>query len=188
MQNHRIFVTLLLVLVLNVCASAPLRAETVTISDLGVDNAQGAVSVGFSIVVDDIAPLLQALQDGGDYDVLCTARLYKRRGGFWDTFLTEGSYSCTISSKPIARECLVLDKRGSHTFEFASLKTDLNRFWSRLSMPMGSWDLIERGNAYRVEMTFRISRTNIPAWVSKPLFFVNKDLVPEVGYVFDFDF
>jgi hypothetical protein len=160
----------------------------VSITDLGVDNADGRVSVGFSIVVNDAAPFLEAVQNGGVYEVLCAGKLYHRRAGFWDEFLSEASYSCELSSRPIARECLVQDQRGTHIIEFSELQGALNNFWSRLSLPMGDWSMIERNQAYRVVLTFKITRTNMPGWVSKPLFFVSWDLVPETVYVLDFDF
>lgn len=188
MQKKRIFITIWCFLALNIVLASPLRADSIAITDLGVDNAAGAVSVGFSIAVNDMAPLMEALQNGGDYEVRCTTKLYHRRAGFWDSFLSEGAYTCLLSSKPIARECQVQDSRGSQTFPFQGLQGELNRFWSRLSIPMGSWDMIERGAAYRVVLTFRVTRTNIPNWVSKPLFFVSWDLIPEVVYEFDFDF
>jgi hypothetical protein len=77
---------------------------------------------------------------------------------------------------------------GDPHFDFAALQDELNHFWSRLSLPMGSWESIERGKAYRVVLKFSVTRTNVPGWVSKPLFFVSWDLVPEVAYVLDFDF
>ena len=78
MHQLRIFFgTLLFALCL--CGSA--RADFISISNLGVDNAQGLVSVGFSIVVADIDPLLRALQEGGEYEVVCTGKLYHRRAG-----------------------------------------------------------------------------------------------------------
>lgn len=188
MQINRIFITLLCLLALGVCGPQAARASSISVSDLGVDNAAGAVSVGFSIVVNDMAPLMEALKNGGDYEVRCTSKLYHRRAGFWDSFLSEAAYSCVISSKPIARECQIRDGHGTHTFPFQGLQEQLNRYWSKLSIPMGSWDMIERGSAYRVVLTFKVTRTNLSAWVSKPLFFVSWDLVPEVVYEFDFDF
>lgn len=188
MQKLRILITIGLALTLNLFSASVLRADSIALTDLGVDNAQGSVSVGFSVVINEIAPLMEALQNGGQYEVRCSGKLYKRRLGFWDAFLAEAEYSCTVASKPIARECVVTDHRGSHTFEFTGLEDELNRFWSRLSLPMGSWDAIERGKAYRVVLTFSVTRTNVPGWVSKPLFFVSWDLVPEVVYVLDFDF
>lgn len=188
MQKYRILIAICLVMAGSLFSAPALRADSISLTDLGVDNAQGSVSVGFSIVVDDLTPLMDALQNGGHYEVSCTGKLYKRRLGFWDVFLSEAQYTCTVESKPIARECLVTDQRGAQTFDFSELQSELNRFWSRLSLPMGSWDSIERGQAYRVVLTFSVKRTNVPGWVSKPLFFVSWDLVPEVVYILDFDF
>jgi hypothetical protein len=188
MQKFRILIASFLVLLGSMFSAPALWAEPISLTDLGVDNAQGSVSVGFSIAVNDLAPLMEALQNGGNYEVICSGKLYQRRMGFWDSFLAEARYSCTLEGKPIARECLVEDQRGVQTLHFTGLPDDLNRFWSRLSLPMGSWDSIERGQAYRVVLTFSVKRTNIPGWVSKPLFFVSWDLVPEVVYTLDFDF
>jgi len=188
MQKYRIFVVFFGLFALGVLAAPCLWAAPLSITDLGVDNSADSVSVGFSIVVEDMAPLMDALKNGGDYEVLCTSKLYRRRAGIWNSFLNEASYTCILSSRPIARECQVHDQRGTHTFEFATLQDDLNRYWSRVSLPMGSWEMIERGSAYRVVLTFKVSRTNVPGWVGKPLFFVTWDLVPEVAYELDFDF
>ena len=188
MLRNRIFIMICCLLAFIVSAFGVAWASPVSVTGLGVDNSAGKVSVGFSITVEDMKPLMDALSNGGDYEVSCTSKLYHRRAGFWDSFLSEASYTCVLSSKPIARECQVLDNRGTHTFHFKDLKEDLNKYWSSLAIPMGSWDMIERGAAYRIVMTFRITRTNIPNWVSKPLFFVSWDLVPEIVYEFDFDF
>lgn len=183
-QLRTLFGTLLFALFL--CGSA--RADFISISNLGVDNAQGLVSVGFSIVVADIDPLLRALQEGGEYEVVCTGKLYHRRAGIWNEQLAEASYTCSLSAKPIARECLVRDYRGNHTVDFAELSTDLNHFWSALSLSMGSWEEVERNRLYRVVLTFRVKRTNVPQWVSRSLFFVDWDLLPEAVYELQFDY
>jgi hypothetical protein len=185
MHQLRIFFACILFILL-FCSDV--SAEFISIGNLGVDNAEGSVSVGFNIVVNDIDPLLQALQDGGEYELICAGTLYHRRAGFWNTQLAESSYNCSLSANPIARECVVRDYRGSHTFEFSDLRTDLNRFWADLALSMGSWDMVERNRLYRVMLTFRIKRTNAPPWVSRSLFFVNWDLLPEVVYELEFDY
>jgi hypothetical protein len=188
MPKHRILITIGFVFALSLFSAPVLRADSISLTDLGVDNAEGQVSVGFSIVVNDMAPLLDALQNGGQFQVRCSAKLYQRRIGFWDTFLAETEYVSDLVGKPIARECMVTDQRGAHTFDFSELQHELDRFWSRLSLPMIGWESVERGKAYRVVLKFSVTRTNVPGWVSKPLFFVSWDLVPEVSYVLDFDF
>lgn len=188
MQKTRILITVGLVFAMSLLWTPSLRADPISLTDLGVDNAQGRVSVGFSIAVNDMPLLLAALQDGGQFRVRCSARLFQRRIGFWDSFLAESEYACDLVGKPIARECLVSDHRGTHTFDFADLEHELDRFWSRLSLPMIDWESVERGKAYRVVLKFSVTRTNVPGWVSKPLFFVRWDLVPEMTYVLDFDF
>lgn len=188
MSNLRIFVIFVFVFAHNIFLGTGLWAGPIAISGLGVDNADGQISVGFNIVVQDVASFQEALDNGGDYEVLCSSKLYLRRAGFWDSLMSENWYSCLVSGRSIARECVVQDQRGAKTIEFDDLQTELTRFWSDLSIPMGSWDKVERNRAYRVELTFQVTRTNIPGWVSKPLFFVSWDLVPATVYVFDFDY
>jgi hypothetical protein len=188
MPKHRILITVGFVIALSLFSSSVLRADSISLTGLGVDNAEGQISVGFSIVVNDMPPLLDALQNGGQFQVRCSAKLYQRRIGFWDTFLAEAQYVSDLVGKPIARECMVSDQRGTHLIDFSDLPHELDQFWSRLSLPMIGWESIERGQAYRVVLKFSVIRTNVPGWVSKPLFFVSWDLVPEVAYVLDFDF
>lgn len=160
----------------------------VSVTDLGVNNAEGAVAIGFNLVVQDRNAMLEALSSGGDYEVVCTGKLYNRRAGFWNEFLAEASYVCVLSANPIAREFRAQDSRGTRIFEFSELPQALDSFWSGLSLSMGNWDMIERNRVYKVVLSFKISRTNIPGWVSKPLFFVSWDLVPELIYEFEFDY
>lgn len=164
------------------------QASAVGVTNLGVNNAQGMVAVDFSLVVQDEFAVLEALHDGGEFEVTCTAKLYNRRMGIWNEFLAEDSYICTLSSNPIAREFRVQDQRGTRIFEFSDLADALNGFWSGLSLTMGNWEIIERNKVYKVVLTFKVSRTNVPGWVSKSLFFVEWDLVPELSYEFEFDY
>lgn len=163
-------------------------ADIVGVSGLGVSNAEGVVSVGFHLIVQNESALLEALNDGGEYEVVCTGKLFNRRVGIWNEFLAEASYVCSLSSNPIARELRVQDNRGARIFEFSDVQNSLNLFWSNLSLPMGSWDMIERNRVYKVVLSFKILRTNVPGWVSKPLFFVGWELVPELTYEFEFDY
>ena len=65
MQKYRILITICLVLVGTLFSAPVLRADPIALTDLGVDNAQGSVSIGFSIAVNDLTPLMDALQNGG---------------------------------------------------------------------------------------------------------------------------
>ena len=59
MQKLRILITLGLALTLNLFSASLLRADSIALTDLGVDNAQGSVSVGFSVVINEMAPLME---------------------------------------------------------------------------------------------------------------------------------
>ncbi|MDY0275574.1 MAG: DUF4390 domain-containing protein [Desulfomicrobium sp.] len=163
-------------------------AHVVGVTGLGVSNSEGEVCVGFGLVVQDESAVVEALNDGGEYEVVCTGKLYNRRVGIWNEFLAEASYVCTLTSNPIAREFRVQDSRGSRIFEFSDVTSSLNLFWSSMSLSMGSWDMIERNRVYKVVLNFKISRTNVSGWVNKPLFFSGWDLVPEQSYEFEFDY
>lgn len=159
-----------------------------TLANMGVDNRDGAASIGFNIFIEDVAPLLDALQTGGEFEVTCEAELLRHRPAFWDSFMGKAIYTCQMISNPMARECVVRDQRGSHTFAFATLRDSLNSFWTGVSLPLVPWDQIERNNLYKVRMTFKILRTNMPQWISKPLFFVNWDLIPATVYELTFEY
>ena len=165
-----------------------LWADVVGVAGLGVSNTDGVISIGFNLVIQDESAVLKALNDGGEYAVVCTGKLYNRRAGIWNEFLAEASYVCTLSGNPIAREFRVQDSRGERIFEFSDLAHSLDLFWSGLSLSMGSWDLIERNKVYKIMIKFKVSRTNVSDWISKRLFFVGWDLVPELTYEFEFDY
>lgn len=184
---RRAFLTVIFSLLCTLSIST-VNAASITVSDMGVDNAEGNISVGFSIVVQDVEPLLQALQSGGEFEVVCLGRLYQHRIGLWDSLLGENTYTCRLSSRTIARECSVRDASGEYVVAFKELQQDLNRIWKRVSLPMGSWELVERNNVYRVVLEFQIVRKDSAEWLPRPLFFVNADLIPKMVYEFDFDY
>ena len=167
----------------------PARADGFAIlADMGVDNRDGSASIGFNISIEDIAPLLDAMQSGGEFEVTCEAELFRHRPAFWSSFMGKAVYTCQMISNPMARECVVRDQRGTHTFPFNTLRDNLNDFWTGVSLPLVPWEQIERNNLYKVRMTFKILRTNMPQWISKPLFFVTWDLIPETEYELTFEY
>lgn len=159
-----------------------------SLTNLGVDNQDGVLSLGFTIEITDIAPLLDALQSDGAFDVVCQAEIVRRRPGMWDEFLGAATYTSQLTSNTMARECTVSDARGSHTFAFAQLAAELNRYWRGLTIPLLKWEQIKRNNAYVLRVSFKIVRSNVSQWVSKPLFFVDWELLPETVYELDFDY
>lgn len=168
--------------------SCLLASSFVTLTNLGVDNRDGALSVGFNIEIIDAAPLLDALQSDGAFDIVCEAEIVRRRPALWNEFLGTTSYTCTLTSNTMARECTVSDARGTHTFAFAQLAAELNRYWRGLTMPLLEWEQVRRNNVYLLRVSFKIARTNGTQWASKPLFFINQDLLPETVYELEVEY
>lgn len=186
--QRRSFIFYVAVWLLTTWASGARADGFAMLTDMGVDNRDGSASIGFNISFDDEAPLLDALQSGGEFEVSCEAELYRHRPALWNVSMGKAVYSCRVAGNPMARECVVRDERGRHTFAFDTVRDDLNHFWTGLSLPLAPWERIERNNLYLVRMTFKILRTNMSQWVSTPLFFVNWDLVPETVYEVTFEY
>lgn len=189
MLYQRIKLDVFVILLLVTCLSPSLYAsDFIVLTNLGVDNRNDALSVGFNIEIRDAAPLLDALQGSGTFDVTCQADIVRRRPAMWDQFMGSATYSCQLISNTIARECMVRDARGAHTFAFAQLAAELNRYWHGVAIPLVDWQNIERNNVYALRVTFKIVRSNVSQWLSKPLFFVDWNLVPEIVYELDFEY
>lgn len=158
------------------------------LSDLGVDNRDGHLSVGFNIAVHDEASFLDVLQSGGTFLLSCQAEMFRARPALWNEKMASVEHSWEIMSNPMARECQIRDKQGLHVFSFSSLREDLMRYWAGSSVQIIPWEKIERNNLYKVRIVFSMKRTNMPQWVTKPLFFVNWDIIPETEYELTFDY
>jgi len=189
MNQFRIIFAIITILPFLLANPLSARSEDdFVLTGLGVDNQNGTVRAGFHILVNNIDPLQDALESGSVFELTCAGELYSKRPAMWDKLIATGRYVCTISANPLAKECILDDGVRRHTVSFDSLRKDLIKQWTGLSLPLGSWNMIERNSVYRVVLKMKIVRKNVPQWVSNTLFFVDWELLPETAYELEFDY
>ena len=169
------------------CAGA-LRAEFLTLDDLVVDNADGIMTVHYGVQVHDAEGIRTALLQGLHLRFTGTATLYKKRSLWWDKFLAENSFVCDLRHDALKQEVVLCQGTEEKRFPLEEFVEYLNVGLRNLSIPIGSWDLIQRGNVYQIQLCLTLTREDVPAWIRIPLFFWSWDLFPDNTFQMEFSY
>ncbi len=165
-----------------------LRAESMTLDDLVVDNANGTMTVHYGVQVHDIEAVRSALAQGLHLRFTGTATLYKKRSLWWDEFLAENVIACDLWQDVLKQEVVFRHGGEESRFPFAHLAEQLAARLHRFSLPVGSWNLIKRGNVYEIRLRLSLGREDVPAWIRIPLFFWSWDLFPDSIFQMEFSY
>jgi hypothetical protein len=63
-----------------------------------------------------------------------------------------------------------------------------NKAWDQLTLDLGSWSALQRGDSYSLRLEIRLSRSDIPAWLRYSLFFWSWDVIQPTTYRLDFTY
>ncbi len=145
--------------------------------------------LGFDVEITDAAPLQQLLERGETVEVQVHATVKRLRLGFWGEEVGKREYRSRIHADPVRQECTVVEMEAAPlAFPCADLPRVLGRLWRHRDLELGAFDAAVRHQHYEVEVEFRAVRSDMPAWVKVPLFFLDWDLVPRQRVVLAFDY
>jgi hypothetical protein len=166
----------------------PAHAERIGLSNLVVDNQEGRIKVRFGVDIKDVEAVKQALENGEVLALQCKATLSRKRDYLWNTDVAVAE---TVSH-------LVLREGGpyeiSHpgglreNFRGRDLALVMKEAWGAMSLDLGAWDTLARGNVYSLTLEIRLMRQDVSSWTKGLLFFWNFDAVSPVKYQLDFSY
>ncbi len=158
-------------------SSAPLVLDAVVL-----DNHDGRVRLSCGIRVTDGGPIIDALSEGMDLELVCTGTLNRMRTVLWNETLGVQRFNAVLKGDLLNRK-FVLEQNGQRkVFSESAFVDELNRAWARLSFDLGPWSLLDSQERYSVRINVSVKKTEIPSWVRVPLFFWSWDVVPETTY------
>ncbi|MGM0423477.1 MAG: DUF4390 domain-containing protein [Thermodesulfobacteriota bacterium] len=172
------------------CSAFPLqaRAQDLELKDMALDNVSGKIQLSYGIEALDVQAIEERLLEGLVLRMECRAKLLRNRRWWMDSLLQEKALEFELKSRPL-QESFVLSKKGQDkTLEGQDLGQLLHKAWSGFRVRLGSWEDLQPGEEYAVELRLNLKRSNVPWWLRKSLFFWSWDLMPEKKYRMDFKY
>ncbi len=161
-------------------------AANLTLQNLVVDNQSGVLAARFGIGVDSLAEVSEALTSGMTLDLRCKTRLTRRVGLFSSTQLAAATLDSKLRYDSLTREfSLTLPGRDT-PLKNTRLDDLLRDGWGALTLEMGPWRAMERGQDYTLSLDVRLHQVDIPNWVQRTLLFWTWDLAPQASYQLHF--
>jgi hypothetical protein len=179
--------TLVLATTLVLWASAA-AAQSLVLSNLVVDNQAGNLMARFGVAVDGVAELTESLQNGVTLGLTCKAKLSKNSGLFGSPQVAATEVTSRLKYDALTKEyALVLPGREA-PLKNAGLQDLLRAGWGEMTLDMGPWRMLERGQEYTLALDIRLHQADIPNWFKRTLFFWSWDVAPSATYQLHFKY
>ncbi|MFW6323670.1 MAG: DUF4390 domain-containing protein [Desulfovibrionales bacterium] len=185
MINRALFLLFIAVSVLFVwCGSS--RAQTLDLTDMVIDNEEGAVRLRFGIEVDDLMPLSVDLEEGWILELTCRAELIGKRTFFWDKSLGEQEFKSRVDANQLTGEFMVRFAESSRNIQGKNLQRVLEKGWEEIDLTLAPWEKLKKGEEYDLLLEIRLERVDVPVWLKRSLFFWSWEAAPTEVFVLNF--
>jgi len=163
-------------------------AQGIGLSNLVVDNQEGRVKVRFGVDLKAVDAVREALEKGESLALECKAKLTRKMEYSWNTEVARTEMlSSVILHDGGPFEVILPGGRQEH-YRGRDLSLVMKEAWGSMSMDLGGWDKLARGNTYSLTLEIRLVRQDISSWLKGALFFWNFDAVAPVRYQLDFSY
>lgn len=181
---------LLVMLALLLCWGRPTGAaptQMLTLRDMAVDTQDEDVVLRFGVDLETAGQVTAMLQDGEILGLRCRATLERRRTLWFNKTLTEVQRVIVFRYDPLNNRYLAEDEKGLLA-EHPDVAGLFAQTLGRIAIDLGPRDALPVDEDYRVDLTVRMDRVNVPAWLKRALFFWDFEVSPETRYQFEFSY
>jgi len=186
-MRRAVFILLFLLAATAVCWGYA-HAQRIELTNLVIDNHEGRVKVRFGVDIQTVDIVREALGNGEVLALECKAKLSRKRNYAWNS---EVSNAALLSQ-------LILREGGPYEILHPAAKIEhlrgrdlallMKEAWGAMSMDLGGWDHLVRGNAYSLTLEIRLVRQDVSSFLKGALFFWNFDAVSPAIYQLDFSY
>jgi hypothetical protein len=163
-------------------------AQTLVLSNLVVDNQAGSLMARFGVAVDGVAEMTDNLQNGVTLSLVCKARLNKSGSLFNGHQLAETQMTSKLKYDALTKEYSLQLPGREAPLKHPRLDELLRAGWGSLSLDMGPWRMLERGQDYTLALDIKLSQADMPNWLRRNLFFWSWDVIPNSSYQLQFKY
>jgi len=180
---------LLFFLTLFLCLAVPAAGQSIALSNLVLDNHEGRITVRFGVDIKDVDAVKAALADGQTLVLDCRATLSLKRDYAWNRSVAKAGLKSTFTSSPEGGLYEIgIPAMRHERYRGRDAALVMKEAWGDISMDLGAWSLLGRGNEYALTLDIHLLRQNVPTWVKGTLFFWDFDTVPAGKFQLDFSY
>lgn len=179
--------TLALALVLCAWTQAA-QAQSLVLSNLVVDNQSGTLAARYGVSLDSLVEVSDALTSGVALALTCKAKLSRKGGVFSGPQVAAAELVSRLKYDSLTKEYALFLPGREAPLKNSRLDELLRAGWGSLTLDMGSWAVLERGQEYNLALDIRLHQTDIPNWFRRTLFFWSWDLAPQASYQLHFKY
>ena len=163
-------------------------AQSLVLSNLVVDNQAGNLAARFGVAVDGLAEVSDTLQSGVTLGLTCRAKLTRPGGLFTNSQVAAAEMVSRIKFDSLTKEYALTLPGREAPLKNTRLDELLRSGWEELTLDMGSWRVLERGQEYTLTLDIRLHQAEIPNWFRRTLFFWTWDVAPQASYQLHFKY
>jgi hypothetical protein len=176
-----------LALTLGLCLWAQsAMATSLVLQNLVVDNQSGVLAARYGVAVDSLAEVSDALTGGATLALTCKAKLTRRGGVFSNPQVAAADLESRLKYDSLTKEFSLTLPGREAPLKNARLDELLRSGWGSLTLEMGAWKQLERGQEYTLSLDLRLHQVEIPNWFRRTLFFWSWDAAPQASYQLHF--
>uniref|UniRef100_A0A7C4AGG2 DUF4390 domain-containing protein n=1 Tax=Fundidesulfovibrio putealis TaxID=270496 RepID=A0A7C4AGG2_9BACT len=188
MNSLRILILLPLALALGIGCAQQAHAQRLTLTNLVVDNQEGRIKVRFGLDFKDVEAVDEALRRGETLALECSATLARKRDYAWNAEVAGGRLGGSLTLHDGGPYEILMPSARQQRFRGRDLGLVMREAWSSLTMDIGAWSSLTRGQTYSLSLEIRLVRQDVPEWVKGTLFFWSFDAAPPIKYQLDFTY
>lgn len=168
-------------------AALPALADELVLRSFVLDSRNNDVGLRFSVELDEYASLLEALSAGVQLRLEAEARLDAKRSYWPDAPLARGVLQSTLSQDSDSKifECLL---PSGDVIRDEALRPLIQSAWKNLSISLGAFSILERGNHYTLGLDVRLKQAEVPTWKRWLVFFSEFEVVDGLNYQMEFQY
>lgn len=186
MRRAAFLISILLAAAAIFCGEA--RAQRIGLSNLVIDNQEGRVKVRFGVDIKPADAVREALEKGEVLALQCKAQLSRKRDYSWNQEVARNEFlNRLVLNEGGPYEIILPGGKPGH-LRGNDLALLMKEAWGSVSMDLGSWDSLARGNTYSLTLEIRLVRQDLSPWLKGALFFWNFDAISPVKYQLDFSY
>lgn len=153
-----------------------------------LDTQDDKLVLRFGVSINDIDGLKQILRDGAVINLTSTADISPKSTIIPRGALVEIQGLSSLQMEPLTREFILTEPDRDMPNRNKSLKQLLDSTWLTMSLPLCSLSELSHGSEYIVQLSIKLEHADMPAWLSKTLFFWSWNVTPPINYSMTFTF
>lgn len=164
------------------------QAQTIELNKLALDNLGDSLQLYFGFAPKEFAEFQELLEDGVPLKLSCKAFVW-RSFAFWpDKLVSQEEVHFELTTNALTKEYVFTDLQRNQASKNKKLESLLRANLEELSLNLGDWESLVRGQEYALELEVCLKRNDVPNWLLATLFFWRGDILKDKKYTMRFTY